>query len=222
MMSVFLLNCLEATGYFERNPFMEREKESKEESILEKRIMFAGLIFHAYSVILPNNHSVGEVDNSDLKSFVGIKRNLLGNCVFPRVASILNHSCDPNTSPVYINGNTQVTVAMTCISKGQEISHIYQGHFGDTAKQERQRILKNMFHMKTQLFKSVSPSSYFQKIRTEVESYIPNEKDSTAKKDFMDDLSKKLKKRKLSEEQKLKEIFKTLEVYHQSSDKEIS
>ena len=70
--------------------------------------MFAGLIFHAYSVILPNNHSVGEVDNSELKSFVGIKRNLLGNCVFPRVASILNHSCDPNTSPVYINGNTQV------------------------------------------------------------------------------------------------------------------
>ena len=134
---------------------------------------------------------------------------------------------------------------MTCISKGQEISHIYQGHFGDTPKQERQRILKNMFHfdccclacthdyplgkdlpdtlfdMKKQLFTSVSPSSYFQKIRTEVESYIPNEKDSTSKKDFMEDLSKKLKKRKLSEEQKLKEIFKSLEVYHQSSDKEI-
>ena len=72
--------------------------------------MFAGLIFHAYSVILPNNHSVGEVDSSDLNGFVGIKRKLVGNCVFARVASILNHSCDPNTSPVYINGNTQVNI----------------------------------------------------------------------------------------------------------------
>merc|ERR1712012_1545989 len=136
VMSVFLLNCLEATGYFKPDPFKEGEKDSKEENILEKRIMFTGLIFHAYSVILPNNHSVGEVDSSELNGFVGIKRKLVGNCVFARVASILNHSCDPNTSPVYINGNTQVTVATTCISKGDEISHIYQGHFGDTSKQE--------------------------------------------------------------------------------------
>ena len=35
---------------------------------------------------------------------------------------------------------------MRCIAKGDEITHIYQGHFGDTRKEERQRILKNMFH----------------------------------------------------------------------------
>ena len=112
IMSIFLLNCLESTGYFDQDIQTDEKSNSdaRDSTSLEKRIMFAGLIFHAYSVILPNNHSVGEVDSSDLNGFVGIKRKLVGNCVFARVASILNHSCDPNTSPVYINGNTQVII----------------------------------------------------------------------------------------------------------------
>ena len=79
-----------------------------------------------------------------------------------------------------------------------------------------------LFDMKKQLFQTVSTSSYFQKIKTLVENYEQNENDSTSKKEFMDTLAKKLKKRKLSEEQKIKDIFKSLEEYHQSSDKEIS
>ena len=118
IMSTFLLNCLEATNYFENDKFNfndETNNDNKEKDFeLQKRIMFSGLIFQAYSVTLSNNHTIGEVDSLnvenelELSSFVGIKRNLTGNCVFPRVASILNHSCDPNTSPVYINGKTQV------------------------------------------------------------------------------------------------------------------
>ena len=117
IMSTFLLNCLEATNYFENDTVNVKDETNDtkgKDFELQKRIMFAGLIFQAYSVILSNNHTVGEVDSLnienelELSSFVGIKRNLIGNCVFARVASILNHSCDPNTSPVYINGKTQV------------------------------------------------------------------------------------------------------------------
>ena len=79
-----------------------------------------------------------------------------------------------------------------------------------------------LFEMKKQLFQSVSPSSYFEKIKTEIENYKPGEKDSMSKKEFMDALAKKMKKKKMSEEQKIKEIFKSLEEYHQSSDKEIA
>ena len=79
-----------------------------------------------------------------------------------------------------------------------------------------------LFDMKKQLFNTITPSSYFEKIKTEVENYNQGEKDSMSKKEFMDALAKKLKKKKLSEEQKIKEIFKSLEEYHQSSDKEIA
>ena len=109
ILSIFLLNCLETTNYFSKDKKEKNKNNSHSSDVeLERRIMFVGLIFHAYSVILPNNHSVGEVDSSELNGFVGIKRNIVGNCVFARVASVLNHSCDPNTSPVYIKGNTQV------------------------------------------------------------------------------------------------------------------
>ena len=114
-MSLFLLNCLEATNYFKEELSHNNDVGSNDKDIeLQRRIMFAGLIFHAYSVILSNNHTVGEVSSLNIDgeletaTFVGIKRELIGNCVFARVASILNHSCDPNTSPVYVNGNVQV------------------------------------------------------------------------------------------------------------------
>ena len=41
-----------------------------------------------------------------------------------------------------------MTVASRCIAKGEEICHIYQGHFGDTTKEARQRILEDVFHFR--------------------------------------------------------------------------
>ena len=41
-----------------------------------------------------------------------------------------------------------MTVASRCIAKGEEICHIYQGHFGDTTKEARQQILEDVFHFR--------------------------------------------------------------------------
>ena len=122
IMSTFLLNCMEATGYFEREVNEDDRASVLRETgpKIEDRVIFTSLIFQAYSVILSNNHSVAEVSSlndakndlndarAETTSFVGINRQVTGNCVFARVASIFNHSCDPNTSPVYIDGKTQV------------------------------------------------------------------------------------------------------------------
>ena len=62
------------------------------------------------------------------------------------MASICNHSCDPNTGTVYSSSGNQLTFAVRCIKKGEEICHVYQGHHGDTDKDRRQKVLKGMFH----------------------------------------------------------------------------
>jgi len=45
-----------------------------------------------------NNHAINEVVGVPL----GVERNRIGLGLFPTVASIINHSCDPNTSTVMI------------------------------------------------------------------------------------------------------------------------
>lgn len=138
--AVFLLNCLEATGYFEgrgRHP--------------DDRVRFARLLLHTFSVALTNNHSVSEVSppppgGDPATSLQGFQRYTTGNCIFGRTASLVNHSCDPNTSTLYLEGNVQVTVTTRSIRRGEEINHIYQAHFGDTPLEERRRTLLSMFH----------------------------------------------------------------------------
>ena len=75
--------------------------------------------------------------------------------VFPTAASLLNHSCDPNSATVVLKksgegvggggGSVQVTFATRLIRKGKEICHVYQGHFGDTGLAARRTVLRNMF-----------------------------------------------------------------------------
>ncbi len=60
-----------------------------------------------------------------------MSRTVLGSALYPRVASLLNHSCDPNTAPVTLSRETgrplrQVSVAGRRIEEGEEICHIYQ------------------------------------------------------------------------------------------------
>ena len=56
----------------------------------------------------------------------------------------MNHSCNPNTSPVFPD-TAQTVYSTRTIKKGEEITQIYRGHFGDTPFEERQRLLKSMF-----------------------------------------------------------------------------
>ena len=114
--SIFLLNCLESTNYFIDNVESNVDcKSSNQQEILTERIMFAGFLFHAYSVLLSNVHAVSEHNSSGTKddqesqASNSIKRKTTGSGLFPRAASILNHSCDPNTTCIYTNGKTQVS-----------------------------------------------------------------------------------------------------------------
>jgi hypothetical protein len=50
-----------------------------------------------------NNHSMVEIGSVPM----GVDRDRVGLALFPTVASLLNHSCDPNTAPVMV-ANRQV------------------------------------------------------------------------------------------------------------------
>ena len=128
--SIFLLNCLESTGYFKESLELSEEPSlNDEKEVLRERIIFSGLLFHAYSVIMSNVHAVSEVNATDTKEgheshlFVGIKRNITGNCLFPNVASMLNHSCDPNTACIY-NEKTQVNCSRVLLINFDELIFI--------------------------------------------------------------------------------------------------
>jgi hypothetical protein len=51
-----------------------------------------------------NNHSMVEIGSVPM----GVDRDRVGLALFPTVASLLNHSCDPNTAPVMV-ANRQVS-----------------------------------------------------------------------------------------------------------------
>ena len=114
--SLFLLNCLESTHYFDDSKTVSNGSSNleTEKKHLNERIMFAAYLFHAYSAILSNSFAVSEINASDVsehqKSGTAnrIQRKITGNAVFPTAARMINHSCDPNTSCLYIKGKTQV------------------------------------------------------------------------------------------------------------------
>ena len=56
----------------------------------------------------------------------GFHRLPSGKCMFPRIASTVNHSCDANTQSVTTDGKTKMIFATRWISKGEEINEIYQ------------------------------------------------------------------------------------------------
>ena len=141
--AVIMLWWLELTGYLAQLPQGSDDvvKETFSDERSQLKVFFLHLLFHFYSVVQSNNHSI-----QDLK-YIGetVKRGIVGNALFPTVASIMNHSCDPNSTPVVIN-QTQVTVATRAIREGEEINHIYQGHYGDTPLAKRRETLQRMFH----------------------------------------------------------------------------
>ena len=113
--SLFLLNCLEATSYFSSDIKSGLNINTNKKHItIEERLMFAELLFNAHSIMFCNVHSISEIDSvetqKDLKSESnsGITRASTGIVLFPKVASMMNHSCDPNTACFYANGKIQV------------------------------------------------------------------------------------------------------------------
>lgn len=69
--------------------------------------------------------------------------------MFPKVASLINHSCNPNTGTV-VKKDVQITIATKRIHPGEEICQVYQCHFADTPFAQRQSVLKELYHFQCQ------------------------------------------------------------------------
>ena len=67
--------------------------------------------------------------------------------IFSKAASLLNHSCNPNTSVVFVK-DEQITFATKQIVPGEEICHIYKCHFVDNPLEKRQNVLLKNYHFK--------------------------------------------------------------------------
>ena len=85
---------------------------------------------------MSNNHGIG-IGNFEQKRYA--------TGIFTRTVSLLNHSCNPNTG-VVCNKDIQMTVATKRIEIGEEICHIYHGHYSETPLEERQASLQKTYH----------------------------------------------------------------------------
>ena len=88
---------------------------------------------------MSNNHGITSVTPKVFKPVCN------GKAVFPKVASLLNHSCNPNTS-VVVQKDVQITYATKTIYPGEEICHIYNNHFADSPKDKRQAAMLKDYH----------------------------------------------------------------------------
>ena len=104
-------------------------------------VFFTSLLFHFMNVTLSNSHSIMYY----MPEEVGSQGHKYAIAIFSRAASLLNHSCNTNTVAV-VQKNVQVTVATKRIFPGEEICHIYQGHFADTPLAKRQQLMKEIYH----------------------------------------------------------------------------
>ena len=110
----------------------------------EKQLML--VICHHFAAIKSNIHTVVELRNGSEDQ---LQMKPVGVAMFPDVALHINHSCNPNTFVIDV-GDRQLTVAARDIEEGEEITQIYLGHFGDTEKEKRQRLLLERYHFRCQ------------------------------------------------------------------------
>ena len=86
-----------------------------------------------------NNHTVNATTPGTLE------RRAYATAIFTRVVTLLNHSCATNTG-VVVQKDVQITVATKRIQIGEEVCHIYQGHFADTPIDKRKELMQKYFH----------------------------------------------------------------------------
>ena len=108
----------------------------------DEEIKFGQLLCHYLATVPPNIHAIFEM-RSTLEN--PVKTGQVAAGLFPNVAGHINHSCDPNTFVIDI-GRVQATVASRTIVPGEEICHIYFGHFGNTNREKRQAHLLQTYH----------------------------------------------------------------------------
>ena len=130
--TITMLNFLKHLNYFPEN------KKNDDE------VKIGQILSHYFAAVKSNAHVISELQRSPEN---GTKLDTIGIGLFLNVSSHFNHSCDPNTFTIY-QGRDQITVAARTILPGEEICHIYFGHFGDTSKEKRQEHLMRNYHFK--------------------------------------------------------------------------
>ena len=126
---VLVMKILKFLDYFPANLPIEDEQ------------MLLVIVCHYFAAVKSNIHTTSEIRFQD-KS---LEFTPVGVGMYPEVALHVNHSCNPNTFTID-NGTNQLTVAGRDIVAGEEITHIYVGHYGDTTKEKRQELLQRKFH----------------------------------------------------------------------------
>jgi len=126
---VLVMKLLKFLDYFPQNMAFEDEQ-----------LMFL-IVCHYFAAIKSNLHTTSEVQFGKDKA---LEFSPVGVGLFLDVALHVNHSCNPNTFTVD-NGVNQLTIAGRDIFPGEEITHVYVGHFGDTIKEKRQKLLQRKY-----------------------------------------------------------------------------
>ena len=127
-----LLILIKKTFSFSDLTFFKDERKNPQ-------VYFTNLLFHFLLAGLSNNHGITAYTE---KTFV---KESYASAIFPKVACLLNHSCNPNTS-VVCQKDIQITFATRTILKDEEICHIYNCHFADTPLEVRQSEMLKNYH----------------------------------------------------------------------------
>ena len=112
----------------------------------KSEVYFTSLIFHFMLAGASNNHGVAAMTSEDHKNQHG-KKLKIATAIFPGTASLLNHSCNPNTSSL-IQQDFQIIYAAKTIQQGEEITDIYKSHFCETPLEIRQKGILDSYHFK--------------------------------------------------------------------------
>ena len=107
------------------------------------QVYFTYLLFHFILAVKSNCFGIQALTST---MFENEKRDYAIG-IFSKAASLLNHSCNPNTSVVFVK-DEQITFATKQIVPGEEICHIYKCHFVDNPLEKRQNVLLNSYHFK--------------------------------------------------------------------------
>ena len=109
----------------------------------EEEAGLAVVVSHYLAAVKSNIHTVSQLEAGE---GAGLVMRPVGVAMFPQVALHINHSCNPNTFVLDTAGGRQVTVAARDIAAGEEVTQIYLGHFGDTARPRRQQLLSSKYN----------------------------------------------------------------------------
>ena len=117
MKTVFILQLLNEMNYCDQN----RDSDT-----------LGPIIFHLLEDIQYNSHPIDTVQG-DIDPNTNVKLVEIGSAVYPSLATVCNHSCDPSTSRV-TRGREMRMFARRRILNGEEVTDCYGFHYTSVAR----------------------------------------------------------------------------------------